>query len=114
MQQIGYTPSVRAVFSRCEGRRHPIYCKCVRSDSGGEFDGLFNDLCRNRDIKQGFTQADSLEFDGVAERAIGLVESVAILARIHADMLYIEDASDRLLAESSRWVADALNRPSTK
>ena len=41
----------------------------LRSDDGGEFnEGKFGKLCRERNIKQEFTTADSPEYNGVAER----------------------------------------------
>ena len=45
----------------------------VRSDGGGGFcGGKFGDLCRSRCIKQEFITAGSPQFNGVAERALGL------------------------------------------
>lgn len=85
----------------------------MRSDSGGEVEGLFNDPCRSPGIKQEFTPVDSPNFDGDAQRAIVLVISAAISARIQADELHGEDISDKLWGESSRWAADALNRAKT-
>ena len=50
----------------------------VRSDGGGKFRaGKFGDLCRSTGIKQKFTTADSLHFNGVAERVLSLIETVA-------------------------------------
>ena len=48
----------------------------VRSDRGGKFSGgEFGDLCRSVCNMQEFTPADSPQFNGVAERAIGLIET---------------------------------------
>ena len=61
----------------------------VRSDGGGEFcGGTFGDLCRSRCIKQEFTTADSPQFNGVAERALGLIETAVIADRIQARELF--------------------------
>ena len=89
----------------------------VRSDGGGEFrGGNFGDLCRSRSIKQGFTMADSPQLNGVAERALGLIETVAMVGRIQARELFPGaqlPATEPLWAEASNWACDALNRTAT-
>jgi len=89
----------------------------VRSDGGGEFrGGKFGDLCRTRGIKQEFTTADSPQFNGVAERALGLIETAAMAGRIQARELYPGTqlpATESLWAEASHWACDALNRTAT-
>ena len=63
----------------------------VRSDGGGEFRGAkFGDLCKSRSIKQEFTTADSPQFNGVAERALGLIETAAMAGRIQAREVFLE------------------------
>ena len=60
----------------------------VRSDNGREFfGGAFGELCRKRCIKQEFTPADSPKYNGVAERALGLINDAAAAARIQATEL---------------------------
>ena len=55
----------------------------VRSDGGGEFRvGKFGNLRRSRGIKQEFTTADSPQFNGVAQRALGLIETAVMAGRI--------------------------------
>ena len=44
--------------------------------------GKFGDLCRSRCIKQELTTADCPQFNGVAERALGLIETAAMAGRI--------------------------------
>ena len=39
----------------------------------------FGDLCRSRGIKQEFTTVDSPQFNGVAECALGLIETAAMV-----------------------------------
>lgn len=73
----------------------PSTVKCVRSDSGGEFEGPFREVCRSRGIQQEFNPTDSPELNGVAERAIVLVESTEISTRFQVDELYGEDVSDK-------------------
>ena len=60
----------------------PSQVVTVRSDGGGKFcGGGFGDLCRSRCIKQEFTTADSPQFKGVAERALGLIETAVMMGR---------------------------------
>ena len=61
----------------------------IRSNDGGEFsEEKFGKLCRERNIKQEFTTADSPEYNGVAERGLALIESAALAARIKASELF--------------------------
>ena len=89
----------------------------VRSDGGGEFcGGKFGDLCRSRCNKQEFTTADSPQFNGVAERALDLIETAAMAGRIEARELFPGaqlPATESLWAEASHWACDALNRTAT-
>ena len=63
----------------------PSKVAVVRSNRGGEFrGGKFRDLCRSRGMKQEFTTADSPQFNGVTERALGLIETAAMADRIQA------------------------------
>ena len=60
------------VYTRADGV--PSKVVIVRTDGGGEFrGGKFGGLCRSRDTKQKFTTTDSPQFNGVAERALGLI-----------------------------------------
>ena len=55
----------------------------VGCDGGGEFRReKLGDLCRSGGIKQEFTTADSPQFNGVAERALGLIDTAAMAGRI--------------------------------
>ncbi|CAN0491117.1 unnamed protein product, partial [Scytosiphon promiscuus] len=50
---------------------------------GSEFRGrAFGGLCRSRGIKQELTTGDGLQFNGIAERALGLIETAAMAGRI--------------------------------
>ena len=83
----------------------PSSVEIVRSDGGGEFEGRFADLCRTRGIKQEFTTADSPEYNGVAERALGLIDASARAAVVQAQELYphVElPSTDSLWAETYR------------
>ena len=89
----------------------------VQFDGGGEFFGeKFSDLCRSRCIKQQFTTADSPQSNGVAERALGVIETAAMAGRIQARELFPGaqfPATESLWAEASHWAYDALNRTAT-
>ena len=89
----------------------------VRSNNGGEFDqGEFGQLCRERNIKQEFTTADSPEYNGVAERRLAMIESAAPAARIQASELFPEfeiPVKPSLWAEAMSWACDAYNRTAT-
>ena len=89
----------------------------VRSDDGGEFnEGKFGKLCRERNIRQEFTTADSPEFNGVAERGLAMIESAALAARIQAPELFPGfnvPEGPSLWAEAMSWACDAYNRTAT-
>ena len=60
--------------------------------------------------------ADSPQLNGVAERALGLIETVAMVGRIQARELFPGaqlPATEPLWAEASNWACDALNRTAT-
>ena len=89
----------------------------LRSDEGGEFNhGELGHLCRERNIKQDFTTADSPEYNGVAERGLAMIESAALAARIQASELFPGfDIPEKpsLWAEAMSWACDANNRTDT-
>ena len=90
----------------------PSQVVTVRFDGGGEFCwGKFGDLCRSRCIKQKLTTADSPQSNGVAERALGLIETAAMAGRIQARELVPE--AHLPATESSYWECDALNCTAT-
>ena len=85
----------------------------VRSDNGGEFNqGELGQLCRERNIKQEFTTADSPEYNAIAERGLAMIESAALGARIQASELFPGfDIPEKpsLWAEAMSWACDAYN-----
>ena len=89
----------------------------IRSDDGGEFsEGKFGKLCRERNIKQEFTTADSPEYNGVAKRGLALIESAALAARIQASELFPGfnvPEGPSLWAEAINWACDAYNHAAT-
>ena len=75
--------------------------------------GMLGDLCRSRCIRQEFTKADSPKYNGVAERALGLIETTAMAGRIQACELFPGaqlPATEPLWAEALHWACNALNR----
>ena len=86
----------------------------VRSDNGDEFNQReFGQLCREINIKQEFTAADSPEYNGVAERGLTMTESAALAARTQASELFPGfDIPEKpsLWAEKMSWACDAYNR----
>ncbi|CAN0574040.1 unnamed protein product, partial [Ectocarpus sp. 12 AP-2014] len=95
----------------------PSRVMCVRSDNGGEFyEGAFGALCRDRGIRQEFTPADSPQFNGVAERMLGIIDEASLAARLQAPLLFPHvtiPKTDSLWAEAQHYVCDSLNRTST-
>ena len=89
----------------------------VRCDDGGElFGGDFGYVCRQYCIKQEFTNAKCPEPNGVAERALGIIQNAALAARIQAPILFphVElPLSETLWAEAVYWACEALNRTAT-
>ena len=78
--QVGRHIPVRAVPSRVV---------IVRSDGGGEIRGRKSgDLYRSRGIEQELTTADSSQFNGVAEHALGSIETAAMSSRIQVLELF--------------------------
>ena len=59
----------------------------------------------------------SLELNGVAERALGIIQNAAFAARIQAPILFphvVLPPSETLWAEEVHWAYEALNRTATK
>ena len=66
----------------------PSLVEIVRSDNGGEFFGGGSaSVCNELLIKQEFTPAYSPQYNGVAERGLGLIKEAAMAARIQAKVL---------------------------
>ena len=89
----------------------------VRSDNGKEFSGGdFERLCNELTIKQEFTPPYTPQYNGVAERAFGIMEMAAAAARVEAGQIYRDiklPPTERLWAEAMKWAGDALNKTAT-
>ncbi|CAN0364711.1 unnamed protein product, partial [Scytosiphon promiscuus] len=94
----------------------PSEVLAVRSDNGGQFfEGDFGSLCHSRGIKQEFTPAYSPQFNGVVERALGIIKNAALAARLQAPLMYPGAPSDPTLwAEAVSWSCAVMNRTATK
>ena len=62
-------------------------------------------------IEQEFTPAYSPQFNGVAERGLGIIEAAAMAARIQAKVFdYVQlPKIDKFWAEAMHWACEALN-----
>lgn len=89
----------------------------MKSDDGKEFlEGTFGVLSRKFNITQEFTSASSPQFNGLAERALGLIEAAGLSARIQALILFpiVElPSSDYLWTEATSWAYHCLNCSAT-
>ena len=74
----------------------------VVNSAGGSLD-----TCVDHEVfKQEFTTADGPQFNGVAERALGLIETAAMAGRIQARELFAGaqlPATESLGADASHW-----------
>ena len=93
----------------------PSVVMCVRSDKGGKCFEASGMLRRKRGIKQEFTPGDSLNYNGVAERALASIGDTTLAARIQTEVLYRGTPSyPSVWAEAVSWACNALNRTATK
>ena len=68
----------------------------IQTDEGGKFEGEFQQVLHSHGITHGFTLPDTPQYNGVAERALGLLreKSIPMLQEMTVA------ASDRLWAEA--------------
>ena len=95
----------------------PRKAEVVRSDVGGEFyEGGFGSICQREKIRQEFTTSDTPEYNGVAERQIGIIESAGFAAKIQASVMYPSEdfpRGDNMWAEQAHWACEPINHTST-
>ena len=73
---------------------------------------MFEQLCDKEKIKQEKTTADSPQLNAVAERAIGIIESAGLAAKIQALEMYPNQdipSGYSLWAEQANWACHVLN-----
>ena len=78
----------------------------IRTDNGGEFQGAFQSLLAELGIKHERTPPYTPQYNGVAERTLGLLrdKTVALLRGV------TEGASERLWAEAMAYACDMSNK----
>ena len=74
----------------------------IRTDNGGEFQGAFHSLLAEQGIKHGCTPPYTPQYNGLAERTLGLLrdKTVALLQGV------TEGASERLRVEAMAYACD--------
>ena len=69
-------------------------------------------LCDNHGTKEDFTPPDKLQYKGVAERGLAMIETAQQAARIQAPPLFPNDCvpgTDSLWAKATKWACNSLN-----
>ncbi|KAJ8492114.1 hypothetical protein OPV22_013835 [Ensete ventricosum] len=77
--------------------------KCIRSDNGGEYTGLFNDYCRSHDIQHELTVPGTSQHNVIAERT-----NRTIMEKIRC-MLSQAKLPKRFWDEALRTAVDVIN-----
>ncbi|CAB1112816.1 unnamed protein product [Ectocarpus sp. CCAP 1310/34] len=86
----------------------------ARTDGGGEFQGQFAEVCRRYGIKQEFTPPNTPKYNGVAERALGLLADSALASRIQAKEMFPDaPVSPGLWAEAISCACHQMNCTAT-
>jgi len=92
----------------------PCEVYIARTDGGGEFQGQFAEVCRRHGIKQEFTPPHTPKYNGVAERALGMITDAALASRIQATQLFPDAPNNPgLWAEAISCACHQLNCTST-
>ena len=79
----------------------------IRTDEGGEFEGEFQQVLDSHDITHELTPPITPQYNGVAERALGLLRKKYIT--LLQEMTVLIAASDRLWAEALNYACDMSN-----
>ena len=87
--------------------------KCVRTDNGGEFEGEFQRELDRRSITHEHTSPDTPQYNGVAERALGLLREKAIILMEKIDDV-INVPREKLWAQTMLFACDVTNKSVTK
>ena len=85
---------------------------CVRTDNGGEFDGEFQRELDRRSITHEHTPPDTPQYNGVAERALGLLPKNAIILMEELDDV-INVPREMLWAQAMLFACDVNNKSVT-
>ena len=86
--------------------------KCIRTDNGGEFEGEFRRELDRRSITHEHTPPDTPQYNGVAERALGLLREKAIILMEELDDV-INVPREKLWAQAMLFACDVTNKSVT-
>ena len=86
--------------------------KCVWTDNGGEFEGDFKRELNRRSISHEHTPPDTPQYNGVAERALGLLREKAIILMEELDDV-INVPREKLWAQAMLFACDVTNKSVT-
>ncbi|CAN0307352.1 unnamed protein product [Ascophyllum nodosum] len=86
--------------------------KCIRTDNGGEFEGEFQRKLDRRSITHEHTPPDTPQYNGVAERALGLLREKAIILVEELDDV-INVPREKLWAQAMLFACDVTNKSVT-
>ena len=86
--------------------------KCVRTDTGGEFEGEFQRELDRRSITHEHTPPDTPQYSGVAERALGIFQEKAIILMEELDDV-INVPREKLWAQTMLFACDVTNKSIT-
>ncbi|CAN0452183.1 unnamed protein product, partial [Ascophyllum nodosum] len=86
--------------------------KCIRTDNGGEFEREFRRELDRRSITHEHTPPDTPQYNGVAERALGLLREKAIILMEELDDV-INVPREKLWAQAMLFACDVTNKSVT-
>ena len=86
--------------------------KCIRTDNGGEFEGEFQRKLERRSIMHEHTLPDTPQYNGVDERALGLLREKAIIRMEELDDV-INVPREKLWAQAMLFALDVTNKTVT-
>ena len=86
--------------------------KCVRTDNNGDFEGEFKRELDRRSITHEHTPPDTSQYNGVAERALGLLREKAIILMEELDGV-INVPREKLWAQAMLFACDVTNKSVT-
>ena len=86
--------------------------KCVRTDNGGEFEGEFQRELDRRSITHEHTPPDTPQYNGVAERALGILREKAITLIEELDDV-INVPREKLWAQAMLFACDVTSKSVT-
>ena len=86
--------------------------KCVRTDNGGKFEGEFQRDLDRRSMTHEHTPPDTPQYNGVAERALGILREKAITLMEELDDV-INVPREKLWAQAMLFACDVTNKSAT-